>query len=142
MDITTQDRLLYVYTEYCPGDFFWGWWLYAIPVVDGTPIRDTDGAWLRHASLEAVLQALGLPESDWRNPETYNAFLAAYPNGALIRKDGRRYSLAEEQKGIELWRLLRDVREAQLLDWKNADESYLAWVERQKKEESSGKNAE
>lgn len=132
MDETTQDQLLYVYTEYCPGSFFWGWWLYAIPVVDGTPIRDTDDAWLRHASLDAVLQALDLPERDWRDPETYNTFLATYPNGALIRKDGSHYSLVKEQEGIELWRLLQNVREAQLLDWKNADEFYLAWVERQK----------
>ncbi len=133
-----RDRLLYVYTEYCPGNFFWGWWLYAVPVIEGKPMRNADGSWIRDMRLREVLQAIGLPVDDWRSPKTYEAFMSSYPNGVLIHKANSGYSLVSEQgAGVELWRFLQNMRESQLLDWKNADRSYLAWVESQKKKQEA-----
>jgi len=137
----TQDRLLYVYAEYCPGDFFWGWWLYAVPLVEGKPDLGKY-TWLRHLHLTEILRAVGLQARDHRSPKTYEEFLAVWPNGALIRKVDFGYELVTERAaGVELWRFLRSVREDQLLKWKNADTSYLAWVESEKKkEQADGKN--
>ena len=131
----SQEQLLYIYAEYCPGDFFWGWWLYAVPVKDGKPDRGRY-TWLNpgHAITEDVLRALDIPVIHQQSPPYHIAneravdmFLIKYPHGALVYEGKYRSErrAAGDVPGVELWQCLKAVRESQLLDWKNSDTSYL-----------------
>lgn len=130
-----ERRLIYVYAEYCPGDFFWGWWLYFVAVIDGK-INYDNYEWIHSdIQLNGLMEALGLPVlHDYRgdNHQKYiDAFLQKYPNGVFLWD-------AEEFPGlkrvsaplpIEPWEALKQVRETQLLRWKNSDEGYLSRCE-------------
>ena len=64
--------------------------------------------------------------------------MAKYPNGVLLYEIDRESYETADDVDIELWRLFKEVREGQLLDWKESDESYLAFreqeIERRKRE--------
>lgn len=133
------EGLNYIYAEYCPGDFFWGWWLYAAPIIS-TPehkgqsekeMPDREHAvWLHYDwRLDALFEALKLSprgyNSDYPNYGKYDQakytrdFLCQYPIGVLcqVEDNGRRVKVVRSDK---LWDFSRKVRELQLLDWKES----------------------
>ena len=113
-----KNGLHYIYAEYCPGDFFWGWWLYGAPIVDEKPDRK-HYTWL-HADywISVLYRALNLPtQLDYRHTPYVETFLAHYPNGALVNVASY-YDWARQDSDL-LWDYLRQVREGQLLDWKH-----------------------
>jgi len=142
--MSTTRQLIYVYAEYCPGDFFWGWWLYKVPIEEGKADRRNgeygNYHWLHYDwLLTRLMETLGLPTYlDYRgaNHAKYtDAFLEKYPNGVIlweVSENGglEEFELPTEQLEIQAWQCLKAVRESQLLDWKNSDESYLGKRER------------
>jgi len=124
------DGLFYVYAEYCPGDLFWGWWLYAAPIVDGKVDRKRY-TWLNYEwRLAAIARDLcSLDAWPWSEHPAHkqhternliHRFLQKRPLGAacLISEDGRKFISVPEHDD-RLWDYSRQVRESQLLDWKN-----------------------
>ena len=116
-----KNGLYYIYTEYCPGDFFWGWWLYAAPMVDEKPDR-TKSTWLNgDVWLDRLHRAINLPEMHTyrgHNHTIYtHRFLEHYPNGLLLNVQDF-YTWVHVAEPAPLWEYSRHVREQQLLDWK------------------------
>ena len=132
-----KERMLYIYTEYCPGDFYWGWWMYASPVVEGK-VLTKEYEWLRYGNLAKFFRAIGL-QADWdawKSSKSSELFMSHFPDGALVLETTIGYETTLQQiPDPDLWKLLKQVRESQLLDWKNSDKSYLAWVEQEKQKQ-------
>lgn len=117
-----SEDLNYIYTEYCPGDLFWGWHLYSVKVVDGEIKRDKY-EWLNKGFILTLMHALEMPlkaERDWYKPETILKFMTLYPSGVLI--EGCPFSgcnIVEDQSKAPSF--LKQIREDQLLGWKRAN---------------------
>ena len=116
-----MNGLHYIYAEYCPGDFYWGWWIYAAPIAEGKPDRGR-AFWIQHNwQLDRLMAALGLHilhEYRYDNHQRYaHTFLRAYPDGLLanVERDGRTYEVLAAEN---LWDYARQMREDQLLGYK------------------------
>jgi hypothetical protein len=121
--VAEESRLAFIYVEFAPAWIYHGWWFYLAPIVDGEPDRKRY-EWLNKMQwkLDNVMAALGLPvlhEYRYGNGDkAVEAFLKAYPNGAILSTvDDRYYRHPEEEHGIEAWRCLKTVREGQLRDF-------------------------
>lgn len=136
---TRESRLVYIYAEYCPGDFYWGWWLYCCGIKYGLPTRNINSSrnvriWLHHEwQLEQLFNLISLPfqyKCD-RNRLAFDArpkpyaelFLEKYPQGVVLKIDKNEkyfsFPSKDEMNNICLHRLSARVRELQLLDWKH-----------------------
>jgi hypothetical protein len=130
--MSDKKRPVYVYAEYCPGDFFWGWWLYLCPI-EGDAVERKRYEWLHRTAwkIDDLNMAVGLPVLyDYRGKNhtaCTEAFLEKYPNGIVLWEvGGRDFEMPAEGDVLPpAWKCLKAVREGQLLDWKNSDESYL-----------------
>lgn len=134
-----NERLVYVYAEYCPGDLYWGWWLYCCGIKYGLPTRNINSSrnikmWLRHEwQLDQLFKLVGLPFQykydrnklafDDRPKPYAELFLEKYSQGVVLKidKGERVFSLPDrnETDGVCLHKLSMRVRELQLLDWKH-----------------------
>lgn len=127
-----MNGLHYIYAEYCPGDLFWGWWLYATLVsADGTIDRKRY-IWLnyewRQAALSEALDLMGPwpwmerpTERQGTHRRLVERFMEAAPLGIVcdVREDGRLF-VPDRSYDARLWEYSKCVREQQLLDWKDS----------------------
>ena len=72
MGVITKDGDYYLYAEYCPGDFFWGWWLYAGKLPDpGEKFDRETYHWIdgdfQRSHIGRDLLGLDAPYSEHRN---------------------------------------------------------------------------
>jgi len=115
----------YIYAEYCPGPWFWGWWLYAVPIVDDKPDRD------RYTCLKFDWQLNPLREQLLNLPPSYEVgnvyvtaktFVVRHPAGLVckVEHNGRRFAKVESDRLGDYGRM---VREAQLIDFRKALEA-------------------
>lgn len=131
----SNSRLVYVYAEYCPGDFYWGWWLYYCGIRYGLPDRNNRAyhngrVWLNYDwQIRQLFSLLGLPyRIDYRHEKYAEWFMDEHPQGIVLKLSSDGCSLEEfyfptdvELNGIYLGKLFRRVRELQLLDWKHGN---------------------
>ncbi len=138
-----QSGRYYIYAEYNPVWIYYGWWLYAAPIIPGPrkPGGEYDGpriersdypdhdnpVWLHNDwELDALMTSLGMPVlHDYRGTKhDYTArFLEEFPTGALCNYDKREFILILD-KDIPLWEYSKIMREWQMLKWaKNSEET-------------------
>lgn len=134
MSVITRDGDYYLYAEYCPGDLFWGWWLYAGEVpADGEKFDRETSQWIdgdfQRMDIARDLLGLDCPYGEHRNSLSVriaDAFLERFPLGAIVRFRQRgtpRFAVLPEHHD-RLPLLHRQRQEQQLLDWKAARERY------------------
>jgi len=116
------EGVVYLYAEYCPGPWYWGWWLYAAPIVEDKPDWE-HSVWLKYEwRVNAIrTQIMGL-EASYQNQAAYKtatAFVTRYPSGMLcqVEGDGRRWTKLESDQIGDYGRM---VREMQLIDMRKA----------------------
>ena len=120
----------YVYAEYCPGDLYWGWWLYASHLPQNGNLDRSRYTWLRcDWQIDALRRSIGQkPLLNYRGNNLArmgHEFLAYASMGLVfdVSDNGRTFAHATECDTL-LWDLHRQRQEQQLLAWKNAASSH------------------
>jgi len=128
-----QPAWVYVYVEYCPAEFFRGWWLYAAPIVGGQPDRD-NARWLASGPwIDGLMRILGLPDRYARpgyqntrandiemDRQMLDDFDRRYPMGVVMLDTERGFEALSAEQSVDLWPLWRKVRELQFKDWQRS----------------------
>lgn len=88
----------FLIAEYCPGPFFWGWWLYLRDRNDGSPNDCCDWGWIRYEFAEQavyrLLYSMGPYNPPWGGRTRLGEwFAAAFPGGIEIETDDRERDL-------------------------------------------------
>ncbi len=98
-------RIKYLIAEYCPGPFYWGWWMYLRDHNDGRE-NDDGWGWLKRAEpwddlailIKTCIPADPAPPAITRSTTVFAEWFAAtYPCGLLIEvlKGKQNFRLAE-----------------------------------------------